>query len=59
MSLYKITEFRSNMRKAFNEAQSGEKVVIDKYGDKFQLVSFNEKYAIVPQYPRTKQEKRS
>lgn len=47
------------MRKAFNEAQSGEKVVIDKYGDKFQLVSFNEKYAIVPQYPRTKQEKRS
>lgn len=36
--MYTVKEFRSNLRKAFNEAREGHEVVIDKWGDKFQLV---------------------
>lgn len=41
--MYTITEFRQNIRKAFNDADSGHEVVIERYGQKFQLVSLVDK----------------
>ena len=37
--MYTITEFRKNIRKAFNDADSGHEVVIERYGQMYQLVS--------------------
>lgn len=41
--MYKINEFRQNLRKAFNDAAEGHEVVIERYEQKFQLVSLVDK----------------
>jgi hypothetical protein len=41
--MYTISEFRKNTRKAFNDADSGHEVVIERYGQKYQLVSLVDK----------------
>lgn len=41
--MYTITKFRQNIRKAFNDADAGHEVVIERYGQKFQLVSLVDK----------------
>lgn len=40
--MYKMSEFRTNMRKAFNDADNGHEVVVERYGQKYQLVSLVE-----------------
>jgi hypothetical protein len=37
--MYTISQFRQNIRKAFNDANEGHEVVIERYGQKFQLVA--------------------
>lgn len=37
--MYNMTEFKKNIRKAFEDANQGHEVVIKRYGQKFQLVS--------------------
>ncbi len=37
--MYKTYDFRQNIRKAFNEASEGREVLIERYGDVFQLVA--------------------
>lgn len=41
--MYTVLEFRKNLRKAFNDANEGHKVVIERYDQKFQLVSLVDK----------------
>ena len=38
MAEYNLSEFRANMRKAFNEAEAGEPVMIDRHGVEFYLI---------------------
>jgi len=42
-TMYTIVEFRKNIRKAFNDAHGGHEVVIERYGQKYQLVSLVDK----------------
>lgn len=37
--MYTPSQFRSNMRQAFNDADQGHEVVIERFGQKYQLVS--------------------
>lgn len=37
--MYTIGEFRKNLRKAFSDADNGHQVVIERYGQMYQLVS--------------------
>lgn len=37
--MYTMAEFRKNLRKAFNDANEGHEVVVERYDQKFQLVS--------------------
>lgn len=37
--MYTLSEFRKNLRQAFNDADNGHEVVIERYGQKFQLIS--------------------
>lgn len=37
--MYKTYDFRKNIRQAFNEAAEGREVLIERYGDVFQLVA--------------------
>lgn len=39
MAEYNLSEFRSNTRKAFDEAERGEPVYIERYGEDFILIS--------------------
>ena len=39
MAEYNLSEFRKNTRKAFDEAEKGEPVYIDRYGEDFILIS--------------------
>lgn len=39
MAEYNLSEFRKNTRKAFDEAERGEPVYIDRYGEDFILIS--------------------
>lgn len=41
--MYTISEFRENIRKAFNDAEEGHQVVIERYGQKYQLISLVDK----------------
>jgi hypothetical protein len=43
LNMYTIAEFRSNLRQAFEDANQGHEVVIDRYGQKFQLVALVDK----------------
>jgi PHD/YefM family antitoxin component YafN of YafNO toxin-antitoxin module len=38
MSIYTLAEFRKNLRKAFNEAESQENVYITRHGEKYVLI---------------------
>lgn len=39
MAEYSLSEFRAQTRKAFDEAERGETVVIERYGEDFYLIS--------------------
>lgn len=39
MAEYNLSEFRANTRKAFDEAERGEPVYIERYGEDFILIS--------------------
>ena len=39
MAEYNLSEFRANTRKAFDEAERGEPVYIERYGEDFILMS--------------------
>lgn len=39
MAEYNLSEFRANVRKAFDEASRGEPVYIERYGEDFILIS--------------------
>ena len=39
MAEYNLSEFRANARKAFDEAERGEPVYIERYGEDFILMS--------------------
>jgi PHD/YefM family antitoxin component YafN of YafNO toxin-antitoxin module len=39
MAEYNLSEFRKNTRKAFDEAERGEPVYIERYGEDFILIS--------------------
>lgn len=39
MYMYKLNEFRQNTRQAFNDAREGHEVVIERYGELYQLVA--------------------
>jgi hypothetical protein len=41
--MYTISEFRDNLRQAFEDANQGHEVMIDRYGQKFQLVALVDK----------------
>lgn len=41
--MYTIKQFRENLRQAFNDADQGHEVVIERYGQKYQLVSLVDK----------------
>lgn len=45
--MYTINEFRKNMRKAFEEVDKGEKVIIKKYDRSYTLESYGKPTAIV------------
>jgi hypothetical protein len=55
--MYTLAEFRKNLRQAFNDADQGHEVVIERYGQKFQLISLVDKplpghnYESVPKGP--------
>lgn len=42
MAEYNLSEFRKNTRKAFDEAERGEPVYIERYGEDFYLISKKE-----------------
>lgn len=39
MAEYTLSEFRSNLRRAFEQAANGEEVTIDRYGEDFILLA--------------------
>lgn len=41
--MYSLSEFRDNLRQAFNDAEQGHEVVIERYNRRFQLVSLVDK----------------
>lgn len=41
--MYTMSDFRSNLRQAFNDADSGHEVVVERYGQKYQLISLVDK----------------
>lgn len=43
MYMYTIAQFRKNMRQAFNDAAEGHEVVIERYGQNYQLVGLVDK----------------
>lgn len=36
--MYTIAEFRANLREAFNDAEHGKEVIIERYGQRFFLI---------------------
>lgn len=39
---YTADQFRKHLREAFNAASKGEQVIVDRYGEKFRLVAFEQ-----------------